>query len=455
MIIRSFRLRLTLIYTAAVLFMFSLFAGIIYVKNRSDVLDGVDQELMKEVQTELLPYATRHVAGPNRELIKFDGDEYYQIINSDGNIIISNLKERNYHWPLNERLMRLAFDGSHHYDTVLHRGERFRILYHPVDKKYILRVGLSLTHEENEANHLLQLYMVFFPAVMVVTAAMSWFLAGRALSPVVTITSLAERIIKGAEGERINIGVKGREIDDLVRLFNTMLETLQHNLDAQRRFTSNVSHELRSPLTSLRGTIEVALRKKRPPEEYEDLLRSTLADTVRLSRIIDSLLFLSRADNNILEFRRQWLDVSQLLSSIVDRYRERAAAGNLSIIENYGEHLEINADSDMLEQAFANLIENALKYTPPGGAITISTERENSGVKVTVSDTGAGIPEAAIPHIFERFYRVDRDRSRKQGGTGLGLAITQWIVSAHRGSISVKSREGEGSDFIVILPEGA
>jgi signal transduction histidine kinase len=170
--------------------------------------------------------------------------------------------------------------------------------------------------------HLLRLYLIFFPLVIIASAAMSWFLAGKALSPVIDITSVAKHITKGELDERINIGVKGKEIDDLVRLFNTMLETLQHNIEAQRRFTSNVSHELRSPLTSLRGSVEVALRKKRSPEEYEELLRSVLSDTMRLSRIIDGLLFLARADNNILEFRKQWLDVNQLLKSVVDRFRE-------------------------------------------------------------------------------------------------------------------------------------
>lgn len=453
MIIRSFRARLTLIYTVSVLLMFGVFAIIIYFKNKSDILGAVDRELMKEVQTELLPQAERNISSIDREVIKTDGDEYFQIINKAGSAIISNLSERNYNWPVNEQLMRQAFDGTPHYDTVMHRGERFRVLYHPVSKKYILRIGQSLTRAEEEANHLLQLYMFFFPLVLLVSAGMSWVLAGRALSPVVTVTSLAERITRGELDERIAVGVKGREIEELVRLFNSMLETLQHNIEAQRRFTSNVSHELRSPLTSLRGAIEVALRKKRSPEEYEELLRSTLSDTVRLSRIIDSLLFLARADNNILEFRRQWLDLQQLLTAVVDRSRERAAAQRLSIVENYAEHLEINGDSDMLEQAFSNLIENAIKYTPAGGTITVTTLRENNAIKIIVSDTGIGIPESSLPHIFERFYRVDRDRSRKQGGTGLGLAITHWIITAHRGSISVKSSEGVGSDFIVVLPE--
>lgn len=453
MIIRSFRARLTLLYTLAVLLIFGLFALVIYLKNKSDILTAVDREMIKEVQTELLPQAERNISGIEQEVIKFDGDEYYQIINNHGSAVVSNLKERNYNWPLNDRLMRLAFDGAPHYDTVMHRGERFRVLYYPVNKKYILRIGQSLTHAEAEANHLMQLYFIFFPLVLLISAATSWVLAGRALSPVVTITSLAERITQGELGERIAISAKGREIEDLVRLFNSMLETLQHNIEAQRRFTSNVSHELRSPLTSLRGAIEVALRKKRSPEEYEELLRGALSDTVRLSRIIDSLLFLARADNNIIEFRRQWLDLQQLLTAVVDRSRERAAKQGLSIVENYAEHLEINGDSDMLEQAFSNLIENAIKYTPAGGTVTITTLHEGKAIKILVSDTGIGIPESSLPHIFERFYRVDRDRSRKQGGTGLGLAITHWIITAHRGSITVQSREGAGSDFIIVLPE--
>jgi signal transduction histidine kinase len=238
-----------------------------------------------------------------------------------------------------------------------------------------------------------------------------------------------------------------------VVIFNEMLDSIQRAIESQKRFTSDVSHEIRSPLTSLRGSIEVALRKKRPVEEYEEVLRNNLADILRLARITDNLLFLARADNNIHEMRMQWFELDRLLENSVERLRPKADSAGLSISEDYQQHLEMRGDIDLVEQAFSNLIDNAIKYTPQGGAVSVCAKEEDGAVTVTVSDTGIGIPEQDIAHIFERFYRVNKERSRKLGGTGLGLAITKWIVTSHGGTITATSAPGRGSAFTVVLPK--
>jgi len=232
-----------------------------------------------------------------------------------------------------------------------------------------------------------------------------------------------------------------------------MIDNIQQSIESQKRFTSDVSHEIRSPLTSLRGNIEVVLRKKRTPEEYEDVLRNNLSDVIRLSRIIDNLLFLSRTNNKILDLRRQWFDIKHLLETVVEGFRYKAMTGGLAIIEEYQTDLELNGDIDLLEQAFSNIIDNAIKYTQRGGTTTIKTQEEDTAIKIMVSDTGIGIPEEEIQHIFERFYRVDKEHSKKSGGTGLGLAITHRIVKAHNGEIIVKSSVGKGSKFTIVLPK--
>jgi signal transduction histidine kinase len=243
-----------------------------------------------------------------------------------------------------------------------------------------------------------------------------------------------------------------KEIDDLNDTLNDMLDNIQRSLESQKRFTSDVSHEIRSPLTSLRGSIEVALRKKRTLEEYEDVLRSNLADVVRLSRTIDNLLFLSRADHKSWS-QRQWFDVKHLIEGVVEGFRYKAVTEGLSIVEDYQKNLELNGDIDLLEQAFSNIIDNAIKYTPRGGKITLRTQEEDSVIKVVISDTGIGIPEEELPHIFDRFYRVDKQHTKKFGGTGLGLAITHWIIKAHNGELLVTSSVGKGSEFTIILPK--
>lgn len=289
------------------------------------------------------------------------------------------------------------------------------------------------------------------PFVVTVSALVSWLIAGRSVAPLVRIESLARENRHGRLDKRIDIGLEGKEIDDLVVMFNEMLDSIQRSVEAQKRFTSDVSHEIRSPLTSLRGSIEVMLRKRRTPEEYEELLRNNLSDIVRLSRIAESLLFLARADNDTVELRRNRIDVNEILRNVV----ESLGYDGLSLIEQFHDDIEVDGDEDLLEQAFSNIISNAVKYTPRGGTVTIMTEREEDSINITIRDTGVGIPADEIPHIFERFYRVDKERSRKSGGTGLGLAIAHWIINAHKGKIMVKSEVGNGSDFIVIFPATA
>ncbi len=449
MITKTFRLRLTLVYTIVVVFMFFVFNFIIHVEFRQNHYENIDRNLMKQA-ADLPRGFDPTMMKDNENIIKKVGDEYYHVVNRRGEVHISSLKT-NASWPVNWDLVAKVFQGGPEFDTINSRGEKFRMLYYSLDENTLVSISQSLKDVDEDIAILSRLSLIFFPIVLAVSLLMSWFLAGRALSPIVKIKSLAEQIRQGRLGGRIDIGVKGEEIEDLVRIFNDMLDNIQHSMEAQKRFTSDVSHEIRSPLTSLRGSIEVALRKKRTSEEYEDLLRNNLSDIVRLSRITDDLLFLSKADNNILELRKHWFDVNQLLKNIIERLRY----DGLSIVEKYRENLEFYGDSGILEQAFSNLITNAIKYTPRGGTVTIATTEEDGSLKVTVSDTGIGIPEDEIPHIFERFYRVDRERSRKMGGTGLGLAITQWIVNAHNGRIIVKSRVGSGSDFIVIFPKVA
>jgi heavy metal sensor kinase len=453
MVLKTFRLRLTLLYTVVVVLIFSVFAFVIYLEYRKGLLDAVDKNLLKAVNAELKKGLDPKELADNEAIIKKYGEQYYQVVNQNGQVIISSLSgDRTKQLELSP--MEDAFRGAAKYVTADYNGARFRILYYPVSDVDILRAADSLEGSERAIEDLERLFIFIFPFILGVSSVMSWFLAGKSLDPVVKIRSLAEEIRRGRFGERINIGGKGKEIDDLVVIFNEMLDSIQRSIEAQKRFTSDVSHEIRSPLTSLRGSIEVALRKRRPVEEYEDVLRNNLADILRLSRITDNLLFLARADNDIQELRIQWFDLDHLLENTVARLRPKADTAGLTVTEEYQERLEMRGDTDLLEQVFANLIDNAIKYTPSGGSVHVRAREEDGAVRVIVSDTGIGIPEEDVGHIFDRFYRVNKERSRKLGGTGLGLAITKWIVTSHGGTIAVKSTVGRGSEFTVVFPKG-
>jgi signal transduction histidine kinase len=450
--IRTFRVRLTIIYSLVVVGILSAFAMAIYFQYKHGLSQTIDQYLLKEANEEILVEVDPKLPSKNREVIKRFGDEYYEVIDNKGQVLITSLNAKTQRWPLDNEMMMKAFKGLPQFSTVNFRGVNYRILYFPISGEKILRIALSLGEIEDSIIGLRNLFLLSLPFVVSISFAVSWFLSGRALDPIVRIKSLAGQVRAGRLGKRIEMEARGKEIDDLVIMFNDMLDGIQHSVEAQKRFTSAVSHEVRSPLTSLRGNIEVALRRRRAPEEYEELLRTNLSDIIRLSKITDNLLFFTKADNNIIELRKQWFEVSHLLQNIVERLKYKATASGIVISEAYEDGLEMLGDLDLLEQAFSNIVENAINYTPSGGTIGVTSKKEGEKIVVAVSDTGIGIPEDEIPRLFERFYRVSKERSRKSGGTGLGLSISNWVINAHAGKIEVKSTLGAGSEFITSFP---
>jgi heavy metal sensor kinase len=452
MIIKTFRLRLTLFYTGAVVLIIAAFCLLLYRQYEGQLLDRVDAQLMATARELIVSKIKPKTLTRDQEIIIKTKQEYFQIVNYNGEIIITSLSQ-NQQWPLDKQMMLKAFQGNPQYETVKFMGGDYRTIYFPVNTESIVRVGKSLDETGQTLAGLRRLLILFSPFVLVICSIMSWLFAGWALNPVLEIKNIAEQIRRGRMRGRIEAGLKGRELSELAVIFNDMLQSIQRSVEMQKRFVADVSHEIRSPLTALRGSIEVALRRRRSAEDYENVLETSLADVIRLSRITDDLLFLTRADNNILDLRRQWFELGPALSSIVERLGHKAVSAGVSLVEDYRVDLEVYGDTFLLDQAFSNLVENAIKYTPRGGKVTVTTEEKESSVMVTVSDSGIGIPEEDIPHLFERFYRVDKERSRRAGGTGLGLSITEWIVKAHKGTISVKSTLGSGSNFIVALPK--
>ncbi|MDA8431626.1 MAG: ATP-binding protein [Nitrospiraceae bacterium] len=452
MINRTFRLRLTVFYTLVVVGIVTSFAVGIYLQYRYSLSKTIDSYLMREANEEILFEVDPKLPSKNTEVIKRFGDEYFEVLDNHGQVVITSLNAKNQRWPLDKELMARTFKGVPQFSSINFRGVNYRVLYFPISGEKILRIALSLREIDESMKSLRGLFFLFLPLIIVISSGASWFLSGKALAPVVKIRELAGQVRDGRLGKRIEMEAKGKEIEDLVRMFNGMLDGIQESVEAQKRFTAAVSHEVRSPLTSLRGSIEVALRKTRTPEEYEDLLKTNLSDIVRLSKITDNLLFFSKADNNIIELKKQWFDVSHLLETIVERMRYKATSAGITIAESYGEGIEMNGDIDLLEQAFSNIIDNALKYTPSGGTVDVTVKSENGRIVVAVLDTGIGIPESEVSQIFERFYRVSKERSRKLGGTGLGLSIAQWVIQAHEGRIDVKSAVGAGSEFVTSFP---
>lgn len=452
--IRTFRMRLTIIFTICFVVVFFLAAFAAYSEYKQRLYETIDWSLMRSAKEIAEGKIDANHLEKGQEIITRFGTDYHQIVRRNGTTVVGSISGVSQRWPVSMEKLQRALDGRPAYDTVNSKGEKFRIIYFPSGKDEVLRIGASL---EDVARHLesLNRLVISLPVFLVgLSFIISWLLAGVAVAPAIKLRKRAEEIIQSRTAEKLDIGAKGKEIDAIVGIFNNMLEDIHSSLEAHKRFTSDVAHEIRSPLTSLIGNTEVTLRKKRTPDEYEELLRNNLADMVRLSRITDNILFLSKVDNHILELRKQRFDLNHFLRNIVDRFRFKAERSVITLSEQYGEQpIELFGDMNLLEQAFSNLIDNGIKYTPRGGMVTIGSTANESEIRVTISDTGSGIPEDEIPHIFDRFYRGEKEHVRAVG-TGLGLSITQWIIDANCGKIYVKSKVGVGSDFVVVFPAG-
>jgi len=290
------------------------------------------------------------------------------------------------------------------------------------------------------------------PLVLLLAGAGGYFLANRALSPVEQITNIARGINLHDLSKRIDYQGAMDEVGYLAHTFDLMLARLQDSFEREKRFTADVAHELRTPLTVLKGQIEVTLNRPRTPTEYENKLKELSLQVDRLIRLSNALLFLSRSDQNLFEFEPSTINLSEMLEVLIEQFQPFADEKGLKINTNIPTNIPVHGDGDHLIRLFINLLENALKYTPGGGQITVTVLNKLYEVQVIIHNSGAGIPQEHLSHLFERFYRVDEDRSSQTGGSGLGLAIAHEIVNMHKGKIEAQSESSQGVTVSVRLP---
>jgi heavy metal sensor kinase len=266
------------------------------------------------------------------------------------------------------------------------------------------------------------------------------------------MTETARRISAEHLAARLEDTGANDELSRLARTLNEMLERLDTSFHQIRQFSADASHELQTPLTVLKGEIEVALRNPRTPEEYQRILKSALEEIDRVARLVEGLLLLARAEAGVLRMDLQPADLAQLVEDVYAQVKVLAETRNISLFLGRMEPLSIQGDYERLRRVLLNLADNAIKYTPPGGRVTISLQREGEWAFLQVTDTGIGLSPEDRERIFQRFYRSAEARSRSEGGAGLGLCIARSIVEAHGGKIQVKSSPGLGSTFAVLLP---
>jgi heavy metal sensor kinase len=343
--------------------------------------------------------------------------------------------------PYDTTIVATAEVGGEQLRTAIYRDRNFTIL-----------VAYSLNELGDVLENLFAILLYLIPIAIALSILGGLYLANKALAPVHDVTTRARKIT----AESLDQSIPPRDVDDeigrLISTMNDMIHRLHNSFAQTRQFSSDASHELRTPLTIIRGEIELALRSEKTPDEYRTVLSSTLEEILRLKSIIDNLLTLGKADQGVLDLKLEEVHLDSLIKDLHDDSEMLAETKHITVELKKSEPVTIVGDKGRLRQLFLNLVDNAIKYTPEGGHVAISVERQNGSALVEVQDNGIGIPEHDLDKIFDRFYRVDKARSREMGGTGLGLSIAKWIVQLHRGTISVESELNRGSKFTVLLP---
>jgi signal transduction histidine kinase len=287
--------------------------------------------------------------------------------------------------------------------------------------------------------------------IVVIALTGGWLATQSALAPIRRLTFAVQRIIRtGRTDARVPLDGTGDAMDELTALFNTMLDKIEGLVTAMRGSLDNVSHDLRTPLTRLRGTAEMALASPPDLERYREALADCIEESDRVLVMLNTLMDISEAESGTMQLQRAPVSLAEVVARAVDLYHEVADAKGVSLAADTADDVIVTADRTRLEQVAANLIDNAVKYTPPGGRVDVEVRRAADAALLRVRDTGAGIPVDERPRIFDRLFRGDRSRAER--GLGLGLSLVKAVVEAHGGTVDVVSEPGRGSVFTVSLP---
>jgi len=318
--------------------------------------------------------------------------------------------------------------------------------------QYGLQVGQSFNDVLNTQRQILRLLIVSVGLTAVLSALSGWFLAQRALQPVKALTRIAHEINERDLSRRITTPMPDDELGQLSGVFNQMLDRIEAAFQRQKQFTADAAHELRTPLSIMQTGLDVALEQERTSNVYQNVLENLRGEVVRMTHLTTSLLMLARSDTQQMALKRQPTDLSLLLHTTADQFTAAANYKHIIISRHISASIVVNVDEERFIQLALNLLDNAIKYTSEGGMITVTLIRLDGRVRFDISDTGIGIPTDQLAQIFNRFYRVDRARTRAQGGFGLGLAIARQIVELHSGTITASSQIGIGTTISVTVP---
>lgn len=452
----SIRARLTAWYTLILALSLAVFGGVAYLAMRhsihSTIDDGIRQRIegLRSIIVEDGPHGLAALQDEIREYARGEGSHVkLRVADAAGNLIYAS--------PGMERLTERAArkNISRVFPDEIER-EHYRALRENLDvanSTYQVEVAVSTRDFDQVLMRFGLVLLLAAPVFLLLAALGGYWMSRRALAPVDEITLAARSISAQNLSLRLAVPCTGDELERLAGTLNEMLERLDSAFHRVMQFTADASHELRTPVSVIRTGAELTLRKPRSEAEYREAVSQILQESEKVSQLIEQLMDLARADSSAVALTLVPLSLSEILSRALGQAKVLAAAKQISILESLpSEPIRVRGDAASLERLFLILLDNAVKYTPGGGKIEVELRAAGRMAMVSVRDNGIGIDTADISHIFERFFRADKARSRELGGTGLGLSIGRWIAEAHGGEIRVTSELGKGSTFEVHLP---
>jgi len=318
--------------------------------------------------------------------------------------------------------------------------------------RYTIHAATSMEPFEHQISLLVTVLVASGPVALVCGLVGGYTLARRALSPVERMVEVANRITATDLHQRVDVLNPNDELGRLAQTFNALIDRLQKAIEEMRRFTADAAHELRTPLAVLRSGIDVALRSPRSAEEYRLALEAAADEANRLTRLADQLLFLSRQAAGMMQLDREEMRLDALVKDVAEQFAGRSQEAGVLLAVEPLQPFTVRGDDIRLSQVFYNVLDNAIKYTPRGGQVSVRGRAVDHRVEIEVEDTGIGIPSSHLSHVFKRFYRVEQSRNSDRGGSGLGLSIAQSAVEAHGGRISIRSTPGRGTVVLISLP---
>ncbi len=461
----SIRTRLTLWYTGLLAVSLLVIGVLIYTLVGRILLTNLDERLIAQaedvialIQAENDPLQVMLSGRAQLPPIDVYGSQYFiQIVQLDGRAVQLSENLRGQRLPVPLQFVQDIVPGEPRRLTLETSGARLRVISLPIPLGNriigIIEVAANMA-STSDALDVIRRALLFGSLLALLLAAIGGnILARAALGPIKAITETAQQIT-GTEdlSQRIPVAMPGDELGELTETINDMLGRLDEAFSAQQRLVADVSHELRTPLTTIQGNLDLLRRgAAEDPTMRAEALAAIEDQTARMRRLVADLLLLAQADAG-LKLHRQPVELDTLLLDIYRQAQVMARNTGVSVRLGAEDQAIVEGDADRLRQLLLNLTDNAIKYTPAGGEVTLTLHRDDGWVAIGVEDTGVGIAAEDLPHIFERFYRADRSRARP-GGSGLGLSIAHWIAQAHGGELTVTSEPGRGSTFTLHLPQ--